>query len=148
MLAPVEEARAAQGFEREALAHASHHAPVRAAREVDQTSTSYGRGVNAASREVAEAFELIFAAADFEEARTDLAQLLGVERLEALEPGGLCVGSGARGERRPFAFAPRDAEFARKLAHGAREGDAVHQLVEGYCVAALVAREAVEESLL
>ena len=92
MLAPVEEAAAPQGFEREALAHAPHHAAVGAAREVDYTCASYCRGVNAAAREVVEAFELIFGAADFEEARADLAHLLGVERLEALADGGLCVG--------------------------------------------------------
>src|SRR5947209_6496740 len=109
MLAPVEEAAAPQCFEREALSHAPHHAPVRAAREVDYTCASDGRGLDASAREVVESFELILGAADFEEARADLAQLPGVERLETLEPGGLCVGRCTRGERRLFAFAPGDA---------------------------------------
>ena len=89
VLAPVEEAGAPQRLDREALAHLSHHAAVGAAREVGHARAPHGRLVNAAAREVADAFELILGAADFEEARADGAGGFGVERLEGFGLGGV-----------------------------------------------------------
>src|SRR4029078_13505261 len=58
------------------------------------------------------------------------------------------VGRRGRGERGAPAPAPVEPQLTRQLPHRAPEADAVHQLVEGDGVAALVAREAVEEPLL
>src|SRR5205085_11827800 len=91
--------------------------------------------------------ELILGAADFDEARADFRHLLRAQGLFRLRVSLGGVGRGARGER-GTSLAAVHAKLAREFAHGAREGDAVHQFVEGYRVAALSAREAVEESLL